>query len=126
MDKRYFPQGEDEITFTMKGQRKSVTRPIDYFENIGKDNKTRILQYDCCNDISIEADLQIAAVQLKYNVYIENSVVKLTADESYYQKVIAILNALKAKQISLFSRNFLYPLTYLKECGSFPTKVALL
>jgi hypothetical protein len=78
----YFPQDRDEIYFIMPGQKKLVTRSIDYFESIGRDNKTRIFQCDCSNGVCVDRDLKIAVVQLKYHAYGENSVVKLTYDDA--------------------------------------------
>ena len=59
----YFPQDMDEIYFTTSGQKKPVTRPIDYFESVGRDNKTRVFQCDCSNDVCVDRNLKIAAVQ---------------------------------------------------------------
>ena len=111
----YFPQGEDEITFTTPGQKKPVIRSIDYFESIGRDNKTRIFQCDCCNGVCVDRDLQIAAVQLKYHAYGENSVVKLTADDAYHRKVMAILDAVKDEADIVVFPEFSIPFDYLEE-----------
>jgi hypothetical protein len=94
LDNNYFPQGEDEITFTTTQQKNLVIRPIDYFESIMSDNKTRILMHDCSENehLIINPNLHIAVVQLKYNVYSESSVVKIKEDDAYYKKVMAILD----------------------------------
>ena len=115
LDKKYFPQGEDEITFTTPGQKKPVIRSIDYFESILRDNRTRILQCDCCNDVCIDRNLQIAVVQLKYHVYRENNVIKLTVDDAYHRKVMAVLNALKHDVDVVVFPEFSIPFDYLKE-----------
>ncbi len=111
----YFPQGEDEISFTTPGQKKPVIRSSDYFESVGRDNKTRIFQCDCCNGVCVEQDLQIAAVQLKYHAYGENSVVKLTADDAYYRKVMAVLDAVKGEADIVVFPEFSIPFEYLEE-----------
>ncbi|MDD3245554.1 MAG: tetratricopeptide repeat protein [Methanosarcina sp.] len=111
----YFPQGEDEIYFTTLGQKKPVIRSSDYFESVGRDNKTRIFQYDCCNGVCVDRDLQIAAVQLKYHVYGENSVVKLTVDDAYHRKVMAVLDAVKGEEDIVVFPEFSIPFDYLGE-----------
>ncbi|MDR7665466.1 tetratricopeptide repeat protein [Methanosarcina sp. Z-7115] len=114
-EKKYFPEGKDEITFSVRGQKKPVIRSIDYFESIPGNKKIRILQHDCCN-ISFEgSNLRIAAVQLKYHVYGENSVVKLTTDEAYHRKVMAILEDIKEKANIVVFPEFSIPFEYLEE-----------
>ncbi|HII01586.1 TPA: tetratricopeptide repeat protein [Methanosarcinaceae archaeon] len=111
----YFPQGEDEISFTTPGQKKPVIRPIDYFESVGRDNKTRIFQCDCCNGVCVDRDLRIAAVQLKYHAYGENSVVKLTVDDAYHRKVMAVLDAVKGEADIVVFPEFSIPFDYLEK-----------
>jgi Tfp pilus assembly protein PilF/predicted amidohydrolase len=115
LDKKYFPQGEDEIIFSIPEQ-KTVTRPISYFENIiSEENKTRILLHDCSENLDIESRLQIAAIQLKYNVYVEDYVVKLVADEAYHRKIEAILKAMNGKADIVVFPEFSIPFDYLDE-----------
>ncbi|KKH45202.1 hypothetical protein EO93_14085 [Methanosarcina sp. 1.H.A.2.2] len=111
----YFPQGEDEITFTTLIQKKPVIRAIDYFESVGRDNKTRIFQCDCRNGVCVDRDLQIATVQLKYHAYGENSVVKLTTDDAYHRKVRAVLDAVKGEADIVVFPEFSIPFDYLEE-----------
>ncbi|AKB48086.1 hypothetical protein MSKOL_2309 [Methanosarcina sp. Kolksee] len=115
LEKKYFPEGKDEITFSVRGQKKPVIRSIDYFESIPGNKKIRILQHDCCNNSFEGSDLRIAAVQLKYHAYGEDSVVKLTADEAYYRKVMAILKAVKEKADIVVFPEFSIPFEYLEE-----------
>ncbi|AKB31912.1 hypothetical protein MSSIH_1222 [Methanosarcina siciliae HI350] len=115
----YFPKGEDEIIFTTPGQKKPVLRPIDYFESVGRGNKTRIFQCDCCNGVCVDRDLKLAAVQLKYNAYGENSVVKLTTDDAYRQKVMTILDAVKDEADIVVFPEFSIPFEYLEEIQKF-------
>ena len=115
LEKKYFPEGEDEISFSIKGQKKPVLRSIDYFESIPGNNKIRILQQDCCNNSFEGHNLRIAAVQLKYHVYKENSVVKLTADEAYHRKIMSILEAVKEKADIVVFPEFSIPFEYLEK-----------
>jgi predicted amidohydrolase len=115
----YFPQDKDEIYFTMPGQKKPVERSIDYFESIGRDNKTRIFQCDCSNGVCIDWDLKIAAVQLKYHAYGENSVVKLTANDAYHRKVMAVLDAVKEEADIVVFPEFSIPFEILKRIQEF-------
>ncbi|AKJ37207.1 nitrilase-related carbon-nitrogen hydrolase [Methanosarcina barkeri] len=115
LEKKYFPEGKDEITFSVRGQKKPVIRSIDYFENIPGNKKIRILQHDCCNNSFEGSNLRIAAVQLKYHAYGEDSIVKLTADETYYRKVMAILEAVKEKADIVVFPEFSIPFEYLEE-----------
>ncbi len=115
----YFPQDKDEISFTMPGQKKPVERSIDYFESIGRDNKTRIFQCDCSNGVCVDRDLKIAAVQLKYHAYGENSVVKLTSDDAYYRKVMAVLDAVKDEADIVVFPEFSIPFEILKGIQEF-------
>jgi len=115
LEKKYFPEREDEITFSIKGQNKPVVRSVDYFESIPGNKKIRILQQDCCNKSFDGPNLRIAAVQLKYHAYVENSVVKLTADEAYHRKVMVILEAVKEKADIVVFPEFSIPFKYLEE-----------
>lgn len=103
----------------MPGQKKPVERSIDYFESIGRDNKTRIFQCDCSNGICFNRDLKIAAVQLKYHAYGENSVVKLKADDAYHRKVMAILDAVKDEADIVVFPEFSIPFKILKGIQEF-------
>jgi len=114
----YFPQDMDEIDFTTSGQKKPVIRPIDYFESVGRDNKTRIFQCDCSNGV-VDRDLKIAAVQLKYHAYGENSVVKLTVDDAYHRKVMSILDAVKDEADIVVFPEFSIPFDFLKRIQEF-------
>ncbi|HEY3360503.1 MAG TPA: tetratricopeptide repeat protein [Methanosarcina sp.] len=115
LEKKYFPEGKDEITFSVIGQKKPVIRAIDYFESVPGNKKIRILQHDCCNNSFEGSNLRIAAVQLKYHAYGENSIVKLTADEAYYRKVMAILKAVKEKADIVVFPEFSIPFEYLEN-----------
>ena len=114
----YFPQDKDEIYFTTSGQKKPVIRPIDYFESVGRDNKTRIFQCDCSNGV-VDRDLKIAAVQLKYHAYVENSVVKLTVDDTYHRKVMSILDVVKGEADIVVFPEFSIPFDLLKRIQEF-------
>jgi len=118
----YFPQDKDEIYFTTSGQKKPVIRSIDYFESVGRDNKTRIFQCDCSNGVCVDRDLKTAAVQLKYHAYGENSVVKLTADDAYYRKVMSILDAVKDEADIVVFPEFSIPFDFLKRIQEFADK----
>jgi len=115
LEKKYFPEGKDEITFSVRGQKKPVIRSIDYFESIPGNKKIRILQHDCCNNSFEGSNLRIAAVQLKYHAYGEDSIVKLTADDAYYRKVMTILKAVKEKADIVVFPEFSIPFEYLEE-----------
>ncbi|MDI9394393.1 MAG: tetratricopeptide repeat protein [Euryarchaeota archaeon] len=115
----YFPKGEDEITFTTSGHKKPVMRSIDYFESINRDVRTRILLHDCCDKCCIDGNLRIAAVQLKYHGYNENSVVIIKTDEAYHRKVITVLEALKGKTDIIVFPEFSIPFDYLEEIQQF-------
>lgn len=115
----YFPQDIDEIYFTISGQKKPVIRPIDYFESVGRDSKTRVFQCDCSNGVCVDRDLKIAAVQLKYHAYGENSVVKLTVDDAYNRKVMSILDAVKDEADIVVFPEFSIPFDFLKRIQEF-------
>jgi tetratricopeptide (TPR) repeat protein len=111
----YFPKGPEEISFTILGHKKLIKRSIDYFESIVGENKIRIFHIDCSDNFCINQDLKIAAVQLRYHIYSENSVVKLATYETYYCKVMAILDALKDEADIVVFPEFSIPFEYLKE-----------
>jgi tetratricopeptide (TPR) repeat protein/predicted amidohydrolase len=115
LEKKYFPEGKDEITFSVREQKKPVIRSIDYFESIPGNKKIQILHHDCCNNSFEGPNLRIAAVQLKYHAYGENSVVKLTTDEAYHRKVMVILEAVKEKADIVVFPEFSIPFEYLEE-----------
>lgn len=116
LEKRYFPQGIDELNFSIPGQKKPVVRKIDYSENIDGNKKSRLVQFDCSEGSFCGKKLRIAAVQLKYNGYGENSVVKITADEAYHRKVMAVLEAVKKEDADiLVFPEFSIPFDYLEE-----------
>jgi hypothetical protein len=124
LDNNYFPQGEDEISFTTTQQKKSVIRSIDYFENIIGDNKTRILLHDCSENehLTITQKLNIAVVQLKYNVYIESSVVKIKEDDAYYKKVMTILENIASEANIVVFPEFSIPFDYIKDIQNYANK----
>lgn len=82
---------------------------------VGKENKTRILLHDCSENLDIDRDLRIAAIQLKYYICAEDSVVKLVADEAYHRKVMAILKAMNGKTDIVVFPEFSIPFDYLEE-----------
>ena len=126
LEKKYFPQGEDEITFTTTGQKKSVTRQIDYFESIIEDNKTRILLHNCGENLDIGKNLRIAVVQLKYNAYGENSVVKIKENDAYYRKVMTIFEDIKGEADIVVFPEFSIPFDYLEDIQNYANENCVL
>ena len=59
-------------------------------------------------------ELRIAAVQLKYDIYVEDSVVKILNNEAYKQKVIGILEAVKGEADIVVFPEFSIPSDYLE------------
>jgi len=114
LDKKHIPKGEEEISFITLGQKKPVIRQIDYFETINRDKKTRIFIHDV-SDTVFSKNVRIAAVQLKYHVYEENSIVKITADDAYKRKVMAILETVKTETDIVVFPEFSIPLDYLDK-----------
>ncbi len=119
LDIGYLPQGEDKISFMTVGQKKPVFEAVNYFEKIVNDHETRILQHDCSNQIRIGKEPKIAAVQLKYHAYKEDSVVKISADDDYHKKVMAILEALKNEANIIVFPEFSIPFDYLEDIQKF-------
>lgn len=110
---KYIPKSEDEISFSTPGQKNSVVRQIDYFETINRDKKIQILLNDFSDTVRIGKNVRIAAVQLKYHAYEENSIVKITADDAYEKKVMSILEAVKGKTDIVVFPEFSIPFDYL-------------
>jgi tetratricopeptide (TPR) repeat protein/predicted amidohydrolase len=126
LEKKYFPGGKDEITLSVKGQKKPVIRSIDYFESIPGNKKIQILQHDCCDNSFEGSNLRIAAVQLKYHAYGEDSVVKLTTDGTYHRKIIEILEAVKEKVDIVVFPEFSIPFEYLEEIQEYADKSGII
>ena len=115
LEKKYFPEGKDEITFSVREQKKTVIRSIDYFESIPGNKKIRILQHDCCNNSFEGSNLRIAVVQLRYDVYGEDYAVKILESEAYERKVMAILEAVKEEADIVVFPEFSIPFGYLED-----------
>jgi len=122
----YLPQGEDKISFMPTGQKKPVFETVNYFEKITNGHEIRILQYDCSNQICIGKEPKIAVVQLKYHAYKENSVIKISTDDNYHKKVIAILEALKNEADIIVFPEFSIPFDYLEEMQKFADENGIL
>ena len=84
----YIPiRREEKITFKITGQEKPVTRQVEYCEYLEPDLKVCILEHDCRGNILINSKiLNIAVVQLKYEIVKDGRVIKLTVDESLKKK----------------------------------------
>lgn len=96
LENKYFPEGKDQISIISSEHTKPILRSIDYLETMS-DEKIRILQCDLCNNVSINNNLRVASVQLKYHVYEENSVMKIITGDAYFNKIMKILEVLKDK-----------------------------
>jgi len=114
LERRYIPSGEDRIIFETLTQ-KPVIRDIDYSETISKNKKVRIFLHDCCNGVCTAGNLKVAAVQLRYDVYGEDSAVKVLESEAYKRKVMAILEAVKGKADIVVFPEFSIPFDYLED-----------
>jgi hypothetical protein len=99
--------------------KKPVFETVKYFEKIIKGHEIRILQHDCSNQIRIGKEPKIAAVQLKYHAYKEDSVVKISIDNNYHKKVMAILETLKNEANIIVFPEFSIPFDYLGEIQKF-------
>jgi tetratricopeptide (TPR) repeat protein len=136
----YIPiRRKGEIVFKIAGQEtKSVTRPIEFYEYLD-DLKVCILKHDCKKNILINSKLlNIAVVQLKYEITKEGRVIKLTVDKSlekklsesvnekeikkykkekvaYWKKVRSILEAVKEKAKIIVFPEFSIPFELLTE-----------
>jgi tetratricopeptide (TPR) repeat protein len=117
--KKYIPKNDEELIFIASGHKKHVTKSIDYFEKIDGNNKTRILTCDCYSNFCADRDLRIAAIQLKYHVFKENSVIKISTDDNYHKKVMAILEALKYEADIIVFPEYSIPFDYLGEIQKF-------
>ena len=80
----YIPiKREEQIIFKITGQEKPVTRIIEFCEYFD-DLKVCILEHDCMENILINNNtLNIAVVQLRYDIKKDSRVIKLTIDESF-------------------------------------------
>lgn len=117
-ERKYFPKGKEFITFEIPNHM-PIIKEFDYFETIDGKHKTRILQHDCCGNLFTGKNLRIAAVQLKYNAYKENSVVKIMADEAYHRKILAVLKALRGETDIIVFPEFSIPFDFLEEIQQF-------
>ncbi len=101
-------------------------KSIDYFENVGRDNRIKILQYDCSTYISINNYLRVAAVQLKYHIYEENSVVRIKADHNYLNKIMKTLDVLKDEADIVVFPEFSIPFDALRRMHEFATESGII
>ncbi len=86
-----------------------MIRDLDYSETISKNKKARIFLHDCCNGVCTAGELKVAAVQLRYDVYGEDSAVKILENEAYKRKVMAILEAVKGEAYIVVFPEFSIP-----------------
>jgi hypothetical protein len=115
----YLPQGEDKISFMTVGQKKPVFETVNYFEKITNDHEIRVLQYDCSDQISIGKEPIIAVVQLKYHIYKENTIIKISIDDKFHKKDMTILEYLKNRANIIVFPEFSIPFDYLVEIQKF-------
>jgi hypothetical protein len=135
----YIPiKTEEKIIFKIEGQEKLVTRSIEFYENLD-DLKVCILEHDCMENILINNNiLNIAVVQLRYEIKKDCRVIKLTIDESsekkksgiwkgdeadifrkekeaYWKKIRYVLEAVKEKAKIIVFPEFSIPFAILPE-----------
>lgn len=130
----YIPDLKKEnITFKTSEKEKVIVRPIEYGEFIEGINAC-ILEYDCSSSLVINNNiLNIAVVQLKYEIIKEDNVIKLTTDntrnisdkskiqairekeEAYKKKIHLILETIKDKVKVVVFPEFSVPFEYLPE-----------
>ena len=67
------------------------------------------------DNVRIGRNVRIAAVQLKYHAYEENSIVKITADDAYERKVMAILGSCERRSDIVVFPEFSIPFDYLEK-----------
>ena len=115
----YLPQGEDKISFMTMEQKKPFFETVNYFEKITNKHENRILQMDNSNQSCIGKELRIAAVQLKYHIYKEDSIIKILADDDYHKKVMVILEAIKKEADIIVFPEFSIPFEFLEEIQKF-------
>ncbi len=115
--KKHRPRVKKEtITFT-DGTGKTVTRPINYSDEIKCDDgyvDVHILQHDCEHG-STSDYFNIAIVQLKYHLYKEGSAIKVRHGGQYLNKIRSILDAVKGKANLIVFPEFSIPFDYLPE-----------
>lgn len=130
----YKPQFKrEDITFKTSESGKIVVRPVDYKELIEDEVRAYILENDCSPSFVINKILNIAIVQLKYEVVKEDSVIKLKNDKesqnsnesmsaeiekdesAYKKKIKLILEKIKDKAKIVVFPEFSIPFEYLPE-----------
>ena len=136
---------EEKIIFKIADQEKPVTRSIEFCEYLDELNVC-ILEHDCRENILINSKiLNIAVVQLKYEIIKDGRVIKLTVDkllennlsevvdekeaeklrkekEAYWKKVRYILEAVKEKAKIVVFPEFSIPFELLPEIQKYANK----
>ena len=124
LERRYVPVGEDRIIFETPNQ-KPVVRDLDYAETISTNKKARIFLHNLGKGCS-RGNLKIAAVQLRYDVYGEDSAVKILESEAYKRKVMTILGDVKGEADIIVFPEFSIPFDYLEDIQKYANDTGII
>jgi len=115
----------EEITFEISGSKEIVSRSVDCCEYIHRkgepDLEVYVLEHDCRENFSINGNnLDVAIVQLKYEIVKDGRVIKLTIDdtikkEKYREKIQYILDAVKERAKIVVFPEFSIPFEFLPD-----------
>jgi tetratricopeptide (TPR) repeat protein/predicted amidohydrolase len=124
LERKYIPQGKDVIVFETPNQ-KPVVRDVNYLETISTNKKTCVFLHKL-GKVYARGKLRIAAVQLRYDVYSEDSVVKILKNEAYKQKVMNLLEAVKGKADIVVFPEFSIPFDYLEDIQEYANETGII
>ncbi|HIE31586.1 MAG TPA: hypothetical protein EYP67_04275 [Methanosarcinales archaeon] len=114
---KHIPRVKREVVTFTDGTGKTVTRPIDYSDEVKCDDgyvDVYTLEHDCRRGIASNY-FNIAIVQLKYHLYKEGSAIKVRHDDQYLNKIGSILDAVKEEADLIVFPEFSIPFDYLSE-----------
>ena len=124
LERKYIPEGKDIIIFETPNQ-KPVVRDIDYSETISTNKKASIFLHNIGNGYA-RGNLKVAAVQLGYDAYIEDSAVKIMDNEAYKLKMMAILEAVKGEADIIVFPEFSIPFDYLEDIQKYANETGII
>jgi|GEM_PF-911099 len=117
---------EEKIIFKVTCQKKPVIRSFEFSEYVGPNLKVCILEHNCKENILINSNmLNIAVIQLKYNIIKDSRVIKLTIDESIEEKLSKVWDEENANNFRKEKEAYWKKIRYILEAVKEKAKIVV-
>lgn len=122
----YEPQKKKEL-ITLSYDGREASEKIDYHESIDENKQVYILKRNCKEHIFAKHPyINIAIVQLKYEVTDHDRIIEVTKNDKYHKKIFLILDTLSNYELDfVVFPEFSIPFEYLHEIKEFTDKTGI-